>query len=133
MRKSVGLLFALALILVGCSKEETEDQIPKMLNVELQIEPKAAEVNQFVTFQAKITYGDEVVTDADDVSFEIWREGQQVTETFEVAHSKDGIYQYEKKFADEGTYYVYAHVTARSMHTMPKEKFEISTPTSIDK
>ena len=42
MRKSIGLLFALALILVGCSKEETEDQIPKMLNVELQIEPKSS-------------------------------------------------------------------------------------------
>ena len=29
MRKSVVLLFAIALILVGCSKEETEDQTPK--------------------------------------------------------------------------------------------------------
>lgn len=133
MRKTVVLLFAIALILAGCSKEERDDQLPKMLNVELDIAPKSAAVNELVTFQAKLTYGDEVVTDADDVSFEIWRDGQEETETFEVTHSKDGLYQYEQKFDKEGKYYVYAHVTARSMHTMPKEEFFIGTPTSNEK
>ena len=133
MRNSVVLLFTIALILAGCSKEETEDQLQKMLNVELHILPKSAEVNQLVTFQAKVTYGDEIVTDADDVSFEIWRANQEKTEKFEVTHSTDGLYQYNKKFDEEGTYYVYAHVTARSMHTMPKEEFEIVAPTPNEK
>lgn len=128
MKKSVVLLFAIALILAGCSKEETEDQLPKMLNVELDITPKSAEVNELVTFKAKVTYGDEKVTDADDVSFEIWREDQEESETFETAHSKDGLYVFEKTFNQEGTYYVYAHVTARSMHTMPREEFSIVIP-----
>ena len=71
------------MILVGCNKKETEDQLPQILNVELEISPKPAEVNKLVTFQAKITYGNEVVTDADDVSFEIWRDDQEESETFE--------------------------------------------------
>lgn len=133
MRKTIGLLFAIALILSGCSEGKTKDQLPKMLNVDLQILPKSAEVNELVTFQAKVTYGDEIVTDADDVTFEIWRADQEKTESFEVPHSTDGLYQYKKKFDEEGTYYVYAHVTARSMHTMPKEEFYIGTPTSNGK
>lgn len=133
MRKSVILLFVSALILAGCSKEETDNQLPKMLNVELHILPKSLEVNELVTFQAKVTYGDEIVTDADDVSFEIWRANQEKTEKFVVTHSTNGLYQFEKKFNKEGTYYVYAHVTARGMHTMPKEEFVIGTPISNEK
>ena len=78
MRENLLFYFLLiALILAGCSKEETDNQLPKMLNVELHILPKSAEVNELVTFQAKVTYGDEIVTDADDVSFEIWRANQE--------------------------------------------------------
>lgn len=132
MRKSVVLLLSIALILVGCNKINQEDQQPKMLNVELQITPKSAKVNQLVTFQAKVTYGDESVTDADDVSFEIGRADQEKNETFEVKHSTGGLYQFEKKFDKAGIYYVYAHVTARSMHTMPKEEFIINEPIAND-
>ena len=128
MKKSIVLLFTIVLILAGCGKKEAEDQLPKMLNVELKVLPTQADVNETVTFQAKVTYGDEVVTDADDVSFEIWRANQKKTEKVEVKHSEGGQYKYEKKFTQAGRYYVYAHVTARSMHTMPKKEFVIVSP-----
>lgn len=127
LRKTMVLLFAFVLFLTGCDKKETEDQLPKMLNVELAISPNQAKVNETVKFQAKVTYGDELVTDADDVSFEIWRANKEDSEKFPVSHSRDGKYEYEKAFSEEGTYYVYAHVTARGMHAMPKGEFVIGS------
>jgi Tfp pilus assembly protein PilP len=133
MKKNIGLLFVIVLILVGCSKEEAQDELPKMLHVELKVSPNVAEVNETVTFQAKVTYGDEVVTDADDVTFEIGRVDQEETEKVEITSSEDGLYQYEKQFSEEGTYYVYAHVTAKSMHTMPKKEFIIGSRSTNEK
>ena len=133
MKKNIGLLFVIVSILGGCSKEETQDQLPEMLHVELQVLPNSAEVNETVTFQAKVTYGDEVVTDANDVSFEIGRIDQEETEKVEVTNGEGGLYQYEKNFSEEGTYYVYAHVTAKSMHTMPKKEFIIGSRSTNEK
>lgn len=125
LRKTIVLFFAVVLFLIGCDKKETEDQLPKMLNVELAISPNKAQVNESIKFEAKVTYGDEMVTDADDVSFEIWRANKEGSEKFPVKYSKDGKYEYQKAFSEEGTYYVYAHVTAKGMHTMPKGEFVI--------
>ncbi|MFJ8265202.1 FixH family protein [Peribacillus asahii] len=124
MRKIIVLFLTVLIVLVGCGKEE-EEQLPKMLHVELEITPELAKVNETVSFQAKVTYGDEIVTDADEVSFEIWREDEKESETIPVKHSQDGVYKLEKTFKEEGTYYVYAHVTARNLHTMPKREFVI--------
>lgn len=119
------LLFVLMSMLAGCSEKQAEDQLPKMLNVDVVISPNVANIDEPVIFQAKVTYGDELVTDADDVSFEIWRDNPEKSETFPVEHSQNGNYALEKTFAEEGTYYVYAHVTARGMHAMPKGEFVI--------
>ncbi|MFJ8244973.1 FixH family protein [Peribacillus asahii] len=124
MRKIIVLFLTVLIVLVGCGKEE-EEQLPKMLHVELEVTPELAKVNETVIFQAKVTYGDEIVTDADEVSFEIWREDEEESETILVKHSQDGVYKLEKTFKEEGTYYVYAHVTARNLHTMPKREFVI--------
>jgi len=123
MRKIIVLFLTILIVLVGCGKEE--EQLPKMLHVELEITPELAKVNETVSFQAKVTYGDEIVADADEVSFEIWREDREESETIPVKHSQDGVYKLEKTFKEEGTYYVYAHVTARNLHTMPKREFVI--------
>ncbi|RID81649.1 hypothetical protein D1953_20145 [Peribacillus asahii] len=124
MRKIIVLCLTVLIVLVGCGKEE-EEQLPKMLHVELEITPELAKVNETVSFQAKVTYGDEIVTDADEVSFEIWREDEEESETIPVKYSQDGVYKLEKTFKEEGTYYIYAHVTARNLHTMPKREFVI--------
>ncbi|EIJ78520.1 hypothetical protein PB1_13219 [Bacillus methanolicus PB1] len=131
MKKAV-LIFSIvfAFILAGCSnnnQKKTEEE-PQFLDVKLSVNPEKANVNEPVTFEAKVTYGDEEVTDADDVKFEIWRAHDKNHEKIEVKHAENGIYRLEKSFDREGTYYIVSHVTARNMHNMPKAEFVVGRP-----
>ena len=94
------------------------------IKVHAQI-PEQIKAGQEVTLAVKVTQGDELVEDADEVVFEIWKEGQEEHEKIEVDHQKDGIYALQKQFAEPGTYYLIPHVTARGMHSMPKSQFEV--------
>lgn len=128
--KKLSLFFGLLFIVVlttACSQESKEEE-PQLLDVNLTINPEKAEVNEPVIFEAKVTYGDEKVTDADDVKFEIWRANDEEHEKIVVEHAEDGIYRLEKSFTEEGTYYIYSHVTAKNMHNMPKKEFVIGQP-----
>ena len=127
MRKIIVVICSALILLAGCGKE---DEIPKLLNVDLTVEPTNGEKNEPVTFQAKVTYGEEEVEDADDMSFEIWLANSENHEKVAATHKGDGIYELVKTFDEEGTYYVYAHVTARDMHNMPKKEFVIGTPSA---
>lgn len=132
-RRKVGLyLFSLFLmgILAACSEQEkvVEETEPAFLDVQISINPEQGKVSEPVTFQAKVTYGEKEVTDADSVEFEIWRSQDEYHEKIEVEHGENGIYQLEKDFNEEGTYYIIAHVTAENMHNMPKEEFVIGQP-----
>lgn len=129
MKKSF-LLLILSLITVitaACSQGSIDEE-PQFLDVQLTINPEKAEVNEPVVFEAKVTYGEEEVTDADEVKFEIWRAHDEEHEKIVVEHDENGIYRLEKSFSEEGTYYVYSHVTARDMHNMPKKEFVIGEP-----
>jgi hypothetical protein len=123
----VTILFLAVLTSCSHAANQTDDQ-PKMLNVELSTAPMTGEVNQPVTFEAKVTEGNEKVNDADEVVFEIWRSKDEKHEKIEVKHPKNGIYHLEKSFQQEGTYYIVSHVTARGMHNMPKKEFIVGTP-----
>jgi hypothetical protein len=118
------LLFGLA----ACSDNNAVEEEPQFLDVELSINPDKAEVNEPVVFEAKVTYGEEEVTDADEVKFEIWRANDEEHEKILVEDAENGVYRLEKSFAEEGTYYIYSHVTARRMHNMPKKEFIIGKP-----
>ena len=118
----------LGLVLTACSQPELEEEEPQFLDVNLTIMPEKAEVNEEVTFEAKVTYGEEKVNDADEVKFEIWRANEENHETTVVEKGVNGIYKLNKTFNEEGTYYVISHVTARSMHNMPKKEFIIGKP-----
>ncbi len=120
------IMFTLSILsLTACAQEE--DEIPQFLDVMLTITPEHAEKGQKVLFEAKVTYGEEEVTDADEVAFEIWRANDENHEKVEVQHNANGVYSLERTFDKDGTYYVYAHVTARSMHNMPKKEFVVGT------
>lgn len=118
-------MFLFVMVLAACSDKETE---PKLVDVDLSVSPEQAEVGEMVTIEAKVTYGDEVVTDADEVSFEIWRAHDEDHEKIEIEHAGEGNYRLERAFEQEGTYYVISHVTARDMHNMPKKEFVIGEP-----
>ncbi len=99
-----------------------------MIDVVLTVKPETGQVNEPITFEAKVTQGKENVEDAKEVKFEIWRAHDENHEKIEIEHAENGIYRLEKTFEQEGTYYIISHVTARDMHNMPKEEFIIGTP-----
>lgn len=123
----VFVFLLMSLLTVACSQGSIDEE-PQFLDVNLTINPEKAEVNEPVLFEAKVTYGEEEVTDADEVKFEIWRANDEEHEKIVVEHAENGIYRLEKTFTEEGTYYVYSHVTARNMHNMPKKEFVIGQP-----
>ncbi|MBU8878903.1 FixH family protein [Bacillus sp. FJAT-29790] len=122
----LSLLF-MSVFITACTAGSKEEE-PQFLEVDLTITPEKAEVNDPVVFEAKVIYGDEAVTDAEDVKLEIWRANDENHEKINVEHAENGIYRLEKSFAEEGTYYIYSHVTARNMHNMPKKEFIIDQP-----
>jgi hypothetical protein len=123
----VSILFLAVLTSCSNAANHSDDQ-PKMLYVELSTKPETGKVNQPLTFEAKVTQGNEKVNDADEVLFEIWRSKDVKHEQITVTHPKNGIYRLEKSFQQEGTYYIVSHVTARGMHNMPKKEFIVGTP-----
>jgi hypothetical protein len=120
------IIFA-GLLSASCSQQEVEED-PQFLDVQLIATPEHAQVNEDITFEAKVTYGSEEVKDADEVKFEIWRAHAEDHEKIIVEHSENGIYSLKKSFPTEGTYYIISHVTARSMHNMPKIEFIVGSP-----
>ncbi|RTR31049.1 hypothetical protein EKG37_12155 [Robertmurraya yapensis] len=116
----VGIVF-----ITGCAQKDEKSEEPLFTEVELSVNPENGEVNEPVIIEAKVTYGEEEVTDADEVLFEIWRSHDEEHEKMEIKHAENGIYRLEKSFEQEGTYYVISHVTAREMHNMPKTEFVI--------
>lgn len=123
------MVSAMLILLVACStQQKPKEAVPQMLNVELSVHPEKGKVNQPISFEAKVTQGTEKVTDADEVTFEIWRSNAKKHEKFDIKQPTKGIYQLKRAFKQEGTYYIISHVTARGMHTMPKKEFVVGKP-----
>lgn len=125
------LLFTLSFLVIfslgACSQEKVEEE-PLFIDVKLTVSPEKGEINEEMTFEATVTYGDEFVTDADEVLFEIWRAHDEEHEKLAIEHAENGIYRLQKSFDQEGTYYIISHVTAKDMHNMPKREFVIGEP-----
>ncbi len=131
MKKVLLLVISLILLsmLGACNNNKnSSSDVPKMLDVKLSVKPENGKVGEPITFEAKVTQGNENVNDADDVIFEIWRSKDPNHERTTIKHPKNGIYQLQKTFQQEGTYYIISHVTARGMHNMPKKEFVVGTP-----
>lgn len=102
----------------------TDDGAMLPLEVEIVTDSEAFEPGQEGTIEAKVTQGDENVTDADEVEFEIWKQGDEDNREKVLAeHGGDGLYAIQYTFQDDGLYYVIAHVTARGLHNMPTKEF----------
>lgn len=129
------LVLVLSLFLAACgapeSEEEEEVQSEDLLPIEVEISTNPAveslKVGESFTIQAKVTQGDELVNDAEDVQFEFWKKDQESDDHVMVEGESqgDGIYSIEKQVKEAGIYYVVSHVTARDMHNMPKQELVI--------
>jgi hypothetical protein len=122
----------------GESKEkdttlDTEDQDElKTLNVAFEI-PETADVDEEVELTATVTYGEDKVTDADDVEFEYWLAGHKDDSTMlDAKNNNDGTYTQTVSFDKDGKYEIFAHVTAKTLHTMPKKSITIGNGANSD-
>ncbi|MBT2571868.1 FixH family protein [Planococcus sp. ISL-110] len=100
------------------------EEVMVAFNTETQTDP-AEEIVLSVT----VTQGDEAVEDADEVIYEVWESGDRAnSEMIPAEHAKDGVYEAQTSFEEEGLYYMQAHTTARSLHVMPKQEITVGTP-----
>lgn len=125
-------LFILALalaILTACSanKDEGAESLDELKALEVEFEvPEQAEVGETILLKAIVTYGDEKVENADEVIFEYWEEGNKDESTMiDSTNNGDGTYTAEITFKSDGVFSIYAHTTARGMHTMPKKTITV--------
>jgi hypothetical protein len=128
-------LFIVMAVITACSKQDernSEEFVPQILDVQVNINPENGEVNKPILIEAALTYGDKKVTDPDEIEFEVWRSQAEKHEIHTPKHFGDGVFRLEKTFSEEGTYYVYVHVTAENMHTMPKKEFIIGQPSELE-
>ncbi|MBS4220391.1 FixH family protein [Bacillus sp. FJAT-49711] len=130
MKKLIGIISIsmLVFMLAACNSGKNsnqEDEMPEMLDVALEVQ-ETADVNEEVPFKATVTQGDEKVSDADEVVFEVWEEGKKEEgEMIDSVNHKDGTYEAKKAFDHDGMFTVQVHVTARGLHTMPKKSVTV--------
>jgi len=119
------ILLIIGLIAAACGKDEkqTEQAPPLPISVDLQV-PETTEVGQEVELTAKVTQGEDVVTDASEVEFEVIEETSGEKQMLP-AELKEDVYTVLITFDQPGSYSVTSHVTARDMHTMPTKAVEV--------
>ncbi|MEC1735439.1 FixH family protein [Bacillus mojavensis] len=129
MKKMVAaVLFSAVFLLNGCGSEEnkahTAAETPEVLDVKLT-GPEKVKPGEHAAYEAAVSYGDEAVTDADEVEFEVWKDGEKNDSKMFKAKQEDGVYRLETEFKEDGVYTVQSHVTAKKQHSMPTLKVQV--------
>lgn len=105
----------------ACSKGENAAEGSLMVHAEISV-PETISLNKEETLSVTVSQGDQAVEDASEVQFEIWKaDSKEESEMIRAEHTGDGIYEVQKSFSEEGSYFVQTHVTARDLHVMPKK------------
>ncbi|WP_214832948.1 FixH family protein [Exiguobacterium sp. s152] len=135
MMKRFGVTFGLVglFVLGACGTDEatkSAETAPSMEPVEAELNvPATADKDEAITLAVRVTQDGKAVDDADEIKFEVWKNGaKEESETTEAALTEDGVYEAETTFSDEAVYTVQVHVTARSMHTMPTTNVTVGHP-----
>ena len=128
----LGITLVLSVILSACGAEEdhnnhsmSDDEVPEMLMVELTV-PEKGVTGEKVEFIAKVTQGEEIVEDANEVKFEVLNKSTGEKEMIDGTLNKDKNYSISYRFEQAGVYDITSHVTARNMHTMPTKTIEVT-------
>lgn len=115
----------LSVFLASCSgAKESEQVLP--VTVEFGLEPQEVKAGEITTIHVLVMQGDKPVLDAQEVEFEIWKEGQEKHDMVEAEHQGDGIYSIKERFHEPGRYFVIYHVTARDMHVMQQVEIPVA-------
>ncbi|MDM5302971.1 FixH family protein [Bacillus subtilis] len=126
------LLFS-AFLLNGCGSDENKAntaETPKVLDVKLT-GPEKVNAGESAAYEAAVSYGDEAVTDADEVEFEVWKEGEKDASHMFKAKQEKGLYRLETTFKEDGVYTVQSHVTAKKQHSMPTIKVQVGNADAV--
>ena len=126
-----GLIGLFVLGACGTEKEAESAAIPQSMEpVEAELTVAAtAEKGEAVPLSVTVTQDGQPVDDADEIKFEVWKNGaKEESEMIKASLTKDGVYEAETTFAEEAVYTVQVHVTARSMHTMPTTNVTVGHP-----
>ncbi|UFU01419.1 FixH family protein [Radiobacillus kanasensis] len=133
--KKILVLILFVLVLSACSENqsETTDDTSEveMIDASLQV-PEEGMTGEEISLQVKVTQGEEVVTDAEEVVFEIWPAENKEESTKVTASLQDEAYVATYTFGTAGTYSVQSHVTARGLHTMPIKEISIMGSDSME-
>ncbi len=103
-------------LLNGCGSGENKAntaETPEVLDVKLT-GPEKVNPGESAAYEAAVSYGDEAVTDADEVEFEVWKEGEKDASQMYKAKQEKGVYRLETTFKEDGIYTVQSHVTAKN-------------------
>lgn len=135
MMTRFGVVFGLIglFVLGACGTEEEAESaaVPQSMEpVEAELTVAAtAETEETVPLSVKVTQDGQPVDDADEIKFEVWKNGaKEESDMIKASLTKDGVYEAETTFAEEAVYTVQVHVTARSMHTMPTTNVTVGHP-----
>lgn len=131
------IMFVFTLILVAGCADDTNDSLGndnELLMIDVAFDPpEKVEVGETILLEATVTQGDELIVDADDVNFEYWiGDNRDDSITIDATNHGDGTYTAEISLDEDGIFTMYAHVTARTMHTMPKRSVTVGTGESAE-
>jgi hypothetical protein len=125
------LSLLIILVLAACTNKagsdvDVEEEIHPIL-VDLQV-PETTEVGNDIVVTARVTHGDEVVSDASEVTFEILDNTTGEKNMVDADWDGKEFYTTTLAFETSGVYSITSHVTARDMHTMPTKKVTVEGP-----
>ena len=135
LRKLSILLFSLLTILVlaACNSKidknqgsDEDDIVIEPVLVDLKL-PETADPGEEIVMTARVTQGEEVVSDASEVVFELRNDVTGEKEMIDAVWDGTEFYTLRHTFQDAGIFSVTSHVTARNMHTMPTKKIVVGT------
>ncbi|TSB45323.1 FixH family protein [Alkalicoccobacillus porphyridii] len=120
---SIVALFMIASCAMGQNQSDQQQaDTVEILQADLSAPTETALFDP-VKLSVRLTYGSEVVTDASEVDFEIWRNGDRDSGIITAAEETDsGVYTLETSFEEDGIYHVQANVTAAGSQVMPTQR-----------
>jgi hypothetical protein len=121
------------LILAACAPEkEVPSSPPEPIEAVLDV-PKGADVGKEVIISTTVTQDGKPVDHADEVKYEIWKDGyKETSEMLDAVSKNDGVYTVSKTFNEKAVYHIQVHVTARGLHTMPKSSLSVGNAIPSD-
>ncbi|WP_096440096.1 FixH family protein [Alteribacter populi] len=117
-------------LMVACGQDEEQNQssdIPESfepIEVEVQMDEEGEQGEW--ALEALVTQEDQPVNDANEVTFEVWKQGEKEgSDMIDHEDVNEGVYSVSYTFEEDGIFFVTPHVTARGMHVMPTHEIAI--------